>query len=59
MAKIELNHYDLSIKKITRQSDGQVNEIVQINPRLAFDLDFISEMRAQGVRDIVDRDEED
>lgn len=56
MAKIDLNSYDLSIKKLTKgEFKGQ--KVVQINPRLAFDEEFIADMEEKGVKEYVEREE--
>lgn len=51
MAKIELNSYDLQIKDI-KNEDGTTSEVVQIRSQIAFDEDFIEEMKLSGVRKI-------
>lgn len=56
MAKIELNHYDLEVRTI-KNKDGDELEIVSLNSRLAFDPSFIEEMKGQGVRPVVKRDD--
>lgn len=53
MAKIEFNSYDLQIKTL---EDG--TEVVQINPRLAFNEEFISAMKENGVSKWIERREE-
>lgn len=55
MAKIELNTYDFTIKKLKSTGD----EVCQLAPQLAFNPDFIAEMRSLGVKDQIIREEED
>ena len=52
MAKIEFNHYDLYVETITNREGDKV-EVAKISNRLAFDRDFIEELKAQGVKKIV------
>lgn len=48
----ELKSYDLFITDI-KNSDGETCEVVRINSRLAFNKDFIDEMKAAGVKKYV------
>lgn len=52
MAKIELNHYDLYIEDIQNREGDEV-EVAKISNRLAFDHDFIAELKENGVRKLV------
>jgi len=54
--KIELNARDLQIKKIETKN-GEM-ELVEIKGAVAFDPDFIAEMREKGVRDKALREDE-
>lgn len=47
---IELQSRDLQIKKITTKNGEEV-ELVEIKGGVAFDVDFIEEMRLKGVKD--------
>ena len=53
MAKIELNSRDLQIKTL---DDNK--EVIQIKGMTAFDDDFIAECKEKGVKEWIDKDEE-
>lgn len=55
---IELQSRDLQIKKITTK-DGDEVELVEIKGGVAFDSDFIEEMRLKGVKDKAIKQEEE
>lgn len=49
MAKIELNSRDLELKEI-EQGEFKGKIVAQIKPAVAFDDDFVQEMKDLGVR---------
>jgi len=53
--KIELRPTDLYIKDI--EIRGEIREVINLRNSLAFDEDFIAEMRGNGVRKFVPEDE--
>lgn len=59
MAKIELNNYDLIIRPYKDHEDGSDREVVQIASRLAFDSDFIEDMKSKGVKTVVNKNTEE
>jgi len=58
MAKIEFNHYDLYIETI-KNREGDMVDVAKISNRLAFDRDFIEELKIQGVKKIVKYNSQD
>ena len=50
MPKVELNSYDLFIKEITDKEGNDV-KVVSLRSALAFNEDFIIDMREQGVKE--------
>lgn len=53
MSDLMFKVYDFQIKRL---SSG--DEVVQLKPSRAFDLDFIAEMKSAGVKEWVQRDEQ-
>jgi len=47
--KIELNSYDLVVKKFEDRNTQEMVDVVQLNPRLAFNPAFVQEMLNDGV----------
>jgi len=53
MSKIEIRSQDLFVKTIT-DKDGIEREVINFRSALAFDEDFIEEMKEKGVKTFVE-----
>lgn len=47
---IEFRAYDLYIGEVNNKETGLIDEVVRIKGQVAFDPDFIEEMKLKGVK---------
>lgn len=56
---IELMPRDLFIAEYIDKKTGNKNKVVRLRSNVAFDEDFIEEMKLKGVKEVIEQEEAD